>query len=40
MCTPRAYTVNFNLMGKGDGSKAESQDILYLTHINRPLAQY
>lgn len=39
-CTPKDYTVLFDLGGKGDLSKAKEQSITYLHLVDKPAAQY
>lgn len=38
--SPKSYTINFDLCGRGDDSKAQSQTIKYKQHIARPTEQY
>ena len=38
--SPKSYTINFDLCGRGDDSKAQSQTIKYKQHIMRPAEQY
>ena len=38
--SPKSYTINFDLCGKGDSSKAPAQLVKYKTHIERPSEQY
>ena len=39
-CTPKVYTINFNLAGKGNPEKAADQYITYLHKVVKPFAQY
>ena len=39
-CTPKDYTISFNLNGRGDPEKAADQVITYLHKVQRPFAQY
>ena len=38
--SPKSYTINFALCGRGDDSKAQSHTIKYKQHIARPTEQY
>ena len=38
--SPKSYTINFDLCGRGDNSKAQSQIVKYKQHIARPTEQY
>ena len=38
--SPKSYTINFDLCGRGDDSKAQSQTVKYKQHIARPTEQY
>ena len=38
--SPKSYTINFDLCGRGDDSKAQSQTVKYKQHITRPTEQY
>ena len=38
--SPKSYTINFDLCGRGDNSKAQSQTIKYKQHIARQTEQY
>ena len=39
-CTPKDYTVTFDLRDKGDYEKATDQTITYLHYVEKPQAQY
>ena len=38
--SPKSYTINFDLCGRGEASKAQSQTVKYKQHIARPTEQY
>ena len=38
--SPKSYTINFDLCGRGDDSKAQSQTVKYKQHMARPTEQY
>ena len=38
--SPKSYTINFDLCGRGDDSKAQSQTVKYKQYIARPTEQY
>ena len=38
--SPKSYTINFDLCGRGDDSKAQSQTVKYKQHVARPAEQY